>query len=390
MELCLVLAVCLVTGVISFLLPKEYAATASVLPPVEAGGGRALLGALAAQPGAGAILGDLLHGPTGTKDIFLEILSSRTMQDAVIQKFNLVKVYNLETSRTPMQSAREKLARMTSIRISKRGVISVTVWAYEPKMAADMANFHLEQLDRLNTLINITDAGRSRLFLEGRVAEAQRALREVENRLKEYQGRSKAVVMEAQTRAVVEAAAKLEGQIAAAEVRLKALQTYTAQQHPDAVRLKESIEEMRRQLKRMEYGRNSSNSTAGAGGAAGDFSISLGSVPSTALEMVRLIRETKIQETVFTLLTQQLEQAKIAEAKDTPTVKILDPAVVPEWKSGPKVLENMAIAGLLSLVSGIPLVLLLETRERRRTGETASRPAGWESGKLGVAETSET
>ena len=380
----LVLAVCLVTGVVSLRMPKEYEATASVLPPSDASGGSPFR-SLAAQAGAGTILGGALLSATSTRDIFVGILKSRTMQDDIIKRYDLVKVYGFEGSKTPMGSSRANLARMTDVRVSKEGVISVTAWAYDPKMAADIANVYVENLDRMNTSINVTDAGRSRLFLEGRVAEAQKALKDSEVRLREYQSQSKAVVMQEQTKAAVESAARLEGQILAAEVQLKTLQTYATQRHPDIIKLQESIGEMRSQLKRMEYGRVTGNPKLVPGGAAGDFSVALGSVPSTGLDLARLIREAKIQETIFTLLTEQLEQTKIAEAKDTSTVRILDRAVVPEWKSRPKVAQNTVTAGLFSIFVGVSLALLLDSVERRR-GEAAGsgqRAGGGEANTLG-------
>jgi tyrosine-protein kinase Etk/Wzc len=88
--------------------------------------------------------------------------------------------------------------------------------------------------------------------------------------------------------------------------------------------------------------------------------MALGSIPTTGTQLARLIREAKIQETIFTLLTQQLEQAKIAEAKDTPTVRILDRAVPPEWKSRPSVLRNTIVAGILCLVGGVILAIVIE------------------------------
>jgi uncharacterized protein involved in exopolysaccharide biosynthesis len=252
-------------------------------------------------------------------------------------------------------------------------------------MAADIANFYVENLDRLNTTINTTDAGRSRLFLEGQVAEARKALQGAEERLKDYQSRSKAVVLEGQTKAAIEGAAMLEGQILAAEVQLKTLETYATSRNPDVIRLKESIGEMRNQLRRMEYGKGAAGRQRPAGekeggatrmlvdahevpmqgGATGDFSVALGSLPSTGLELVRLTRDAKIQETIFSLLTEQLEQAKIAEAKDTPVVKILDRAVPPEWKSYPKVLRNTVISGFLAILVGLGLAFLLEEMGRR-------------------------
>ncbi len=388
---------CLITGTYSLLSPKVFEATASVLPPQESGGGRGLLSSLAGQSGAGPGVAALLPGVATSKDVFLGILKSRTMQDDIIRKFELVKRFKLEASKTPMQSSRGRVAGMTTVKVGKEGVISVTVRAGDPGLAADIANFYVENLDRLNTSINTTDAGRSRLFLHGQVAEARKALQGAEERLKDYQSRSKAVVLEGQTKAAIEGAAMLEGQILAAEVQLKTLETYATSRNPDVIRLQESIGEMRNQLRRMEYGKGAAGRRTAAGerergasgvladgheaslhgGAAGDFSVALGSIPSTGLELVRLMRDAKIQETIFSLLTEQLEQAKIAEARDTPMVKLLDRALPPEWKSYPKVLQNTVIGGLLSIFVGLMLAFLLEDMERRgvtmRTVQAALR-----------------
>jgi tyrosine-protein kinase Etk/Wzc len=380
----------LFAGVYSLLLPKEYDATASVLPPPDPRGGRTFE-ALIGPVGQASGLAGLLQS-TGNKDVFVGILKSRTMQDDAIRRFDLVKAYELERSKAPLRDARAKLEKMTTVRVSREGVISVTATTYDPKMAADIANFYVENLDRMNTSINVTEAGRSRLFLESRVAEARMALREGEDRLKAYQSQTKAVVMEGQAKAAIEGAAKLEGQILAAEVQLKTLETYSTPRNPDVIKLRESVEEMRRQLKRMEYGRGpagsgqraagsrqgtdvkgqtsevrgqGSESSASEGeGGGGDFAMPLGSIPTTGTQLARLIREAKIQETIFTLLTQQLEQAKIAEAKDTPTVRILDRAVPPEWKSRPSVLRNTIVAGILSLLGGVILAIVIEGMRR--------------------------
>jgi capsule polysaccharide export protein KpsE/RkpR len=208
--------------------------------------------------------------------------------------------------------------------------------------------------------------------------------------------------MEGQTKAAIEGMARLEGQIQAAEVQLKTLETFATQRNPDVIRLQESIEEMRRQLRRMGYGsgerrtEDREKKTAGRrqqadssvetrvpapesrpeGGGGGDFAMSLGMIPGTGLEMARLVREAKMQETIFTLLMQQLEQAKIAEAKDTPTVRILDRAVPAEGKARPLIGQNVAIAGILSLFFGVGLAFVLENvRKGRMTPEGVRREA---------------
>jgi tyrosine-protein kinase Etk/Wzc len=377
LEIGIFLAGCLIAVTYSLHLPNIYEATASVLPPQESGGGRALLSSIATQPGMDAITSAFMPNLSGSKDTFVGILKSRTMLDDVIKKFDLVKVYGVDGSKAPMRNARAMLEDATDIRISREGVISITASTHDPKVAADVANFFVDNLDRLNTTINVTEAGRSRLFLEGRVIEAQKALHAAEDRLKVYQSQSKAVVMEGQTKAAIEGAARLEGQILAAEVQMKTLETYSTPRNPDVIKLKEGIEEMRRQLKRMEYGRETGgkgkekttdgNEMATDGGNRGaDFAVALGSIPATVIELARLIRDAKMQETIFTLLTQQLEQAKIAAARDTSTVRILDRALPPEWKSRPSIARNTVMGGVFSLFVGIVLAFVLEGMERAR------------------------
>jgi uncharacterized protein involved in exopolysaccharide biosynthesis len=224
--------VCLTTGIVTLFLPREYEATASILEPPEGKGGRALEAFLgqSASP-----LGLLLQGAGGGKARFLGILKSRTMQDDLIRQYELVKVYGVENSYAPMRDARLQLERMTEIRASREGVISIKVWAYDAKTAADIANSYVENLDRRNTAMNVSEGGQNRRFLEGRVSEVTKALRDAEDKLRAYQAASKAVVMEGQAKAAIEAAATLEGQIVAAQVQLKTIETFATQSNPDVI-----------------------------------------------------------------------------------------------------------------------------------------------------------
>ena len=129
---------------------------------------------------------------------------------------------------------------------------------------------------------------------------------------------------------MIEAAAILQGQITAQEVQLQVMGTYLSPDNPDVARVRSSIEELRKQLYIMESGKG------GKGMLPGDrLHPAMITVPELALQFARLFRQVKVQETLFTLLTSQHEQAKIAEARDTPTVQVLDPAVPADKRSSP-------------------------------------------------------
>ena len=183
------------------------------------------------------------------------------------------------------------------------------------------------------------------------------------------QEKNKAIVLSEQSKAAIEAAALARGQIAAAEVQLQAMRSFATENDPQVVQLKRQIEEMRRQLGQMEYGKGLEVMTPIGNGEQDrpEFHVPFAKVPALGMELIRLMRDVKIQETVYQLLTAQYEQAKIAEAKDMPTVQLLDRAVPAQRKSKPITTLNMAIAAVLSLFIGVVLAFFLEHLERIRT-----------------------
>lgn len=357
----LCLSAVLIALVISLLMPNIYESTATLLPQIDSkeGGG---LGALLAASGAGAAaqsLGISLPGtPTTPMDLFAAMLKSRIMADDVIKQFNLKELYGTDT----IQDARKELEDNTRIAVSKEKVIKITVEARNPQLAADMASFYVSNLDRLNRTLNVSKAGQNRAFIERRLAETQGNLVKAEETLKDFQTRNKTVAVEAQSKAMIEAAAMIQGQITAQEVQLQVMSSYLSPDNPELSRVRSGIDELKKQLYLLESGKG------GKGMLPGDrLHPAMVTVPGLALEYGRLLRELKVQETLYTLLTSQYEQAKLAEARDTPTVQVLDPAIPAEKKSKPRIGLNMMIAGLLALFLGIFLAFFLEYLDRLRT-----------------------
>jgi len=347
----LIVGICMCSAgaafMISLLLPKIYESTATVLPQLEsneAGSMAALLSATGAG-GAAQSLGISLPGaPATPTDIFIAILKSRTMADAAVKQFNLMDVYQ---SRTP-EDARRDLQAATQISLTKEKVIKVTVEATSPQLAADLANFYVNNLDRLNRTLTISKATHNRRFIEQRLNETQVSLVKAEEDLRDFQTKNKTVAVEAQSKAMIEAAAHVQAQIAAHEVQLEAMSSYLSPDNPQLVPIRTTLQELRKQLYMMESGKG------GKGMLPGDrLHPAMITVPALALDYGRLMRELKVQETLYTLLTSQYEQAKLAEARDTPTVQVLDSAVPPERKIRPVIRKNVLISGLLSLLFSV-------------------------------------
>jgi uncharacterized protein involved in exopolysaccharide biosynthesis len=353
------------TGVYTyFFMPKIYESTASILAPRESGATNTNLAAALAASGAGQTLGNLLPGGGTSRDSFVAILKSRTMAQDLVDRFKLKDHYQTDSE----ELAVKKLQGATNVSVSKEGVISVKFEDTDPKLAAEVANNYTTTLDRMFAKLGTTQAGRQRAFIAERLEKTEKALHQAEDALKRFQENNKAVVIQEQSKRAVEAAALVKGQIAAAEVQLEVMRGFATETNPQVVQQKRQIEEMKRQLAQMQYsqGLDLPPDSPNPGQPRREFYVPFTKVPEVERDLVRLLRDVKVQETVFTLLTQQFEQAKIAEARDTPMVQVLDRAVPAERKSKPSTTANAAVAGILSLLVGTVLAFFLEYLEGLR------------------------
>jgi uncharacterized protein involved in exopolysaccharide biosynthesis len=348
------------TLVVSFLLPKIYESTATLLPQLESNNGVGLgaLFASGAASSAAQSLGISLPGsPATPTDVFTAMLKSRIMADDIIRRFDLMEHYETKT----MHDARGSLEGATRIVVTKEKVIKVAVEDRDPQLASDIANFYVSNLDRLNQTLSVSKARENRKFIEQRVAETQTALVKVEDALKEFQTQNRTVAIEAQSKAMIEANAMIQAQIMAQEVQLQVMGSYLSSNNPEIARVQSSISELRKQLQIMETGKSGKERLPGD-----RLRPAITSVPTLALEYGRLARDLKVQETLYALLISQYEQAKLTEARDTPTVQVLDPAIPAERKSRPKILLNVLIAGILSLFVGLFWAFVRGAMDRRK------------------------
>ena len=362
------------TGLYSyFMLPKIFESTATILAPKEPAGATSNLAGLLGSSGVGQFFSGLGAGGGLNKDAFIAILKSRTMAQELVERFTLKQYYNSKYTDQAIQSLRGA----TDISLSKEGAISIRVEDRDPKLAADIANAYVTNLDRLFAKLGTTDASRQRAFIADRLEKTEKALRQGEEAMRRFQENNKAIVMQEQAKGAIEEAAKVKGQIVAAEAQLEFVRTFSAESNPQVLAQKRQIEELKRQLAQMQYGLGMElpSETRNPGQPRKEFHVPFTKVPELGMEYVRLVREVKIQETVFNLLTAQFEQAKINEARDMPTVQLLDKAVPAERKSRPRTRLNMTIAGALSLFVGIFLAFFLEYVERMRKQEAGAKTA---------------
>jgi uncharacterized protein involved in exopolysaccharide biosynthesis len=350
-----------ISTVIAFLIPKRYESTTRLMPPdSQSTAGIAMMAALAGAgggPGTGsglsALAGDLL-GTKSSGALFVDILSGRTVQDGIINRFDLRKVYWDKY----WEDARKELAKHTEISEDRKsGVITITVTDRDPRRAQQMARAYVEELDRLVAQVSTSSARRERVFIEQRLTTVKHDLDAASRQFSEYASKNTAIDITAQGKAMLEAAARLEGERIAAQSELEGLEQIYSGNNVRVRALRARIDELQRQLDK--FAGPDSNTEAMDPNSQPQFP-TIRQLPLLGVRWADLYRETKIQEKVYELLTQQYELAKIQEAKEIPVVKVLDAAVVPEKKSFPQRRVIMVLGMLLAM--GAMAVCIL-TRE---------------------------
>lgn len=356
----------LASTLVAFMIPKSYTSTTQLMPPdPQSTSGMAMMAAMAAKAGGGlaGAAGDLL-GLKSSGALFVGVLRSQTSQDRLIKQFDLRKVYGTRL----VIDARMKLDENTSISEDRKsGIITISVTDHSPQRAAALAGAYVDQLNSLVSELSTSSARRERVFLEERLKVGKIDLDDASNQLAQFSSKNNTLDIQQEGKAILDAAGILAGEMIAAQSQLEGLRQIYTESNPRVRSLNARVGELRKQLEKL-----GGTPTNAANGAASSTSqppdppaVRAGGLPFPTIRSLPLLgakyadyyRRAKIQETVYELLTEQYELAKVQEAKETPSVKILDPASVPEKKSFPPRLVIMVLGTFFAF--GFSLVWVL-------------------------------
>jgi uncharacterized protein involved in exopolysaccharide biosynthesis len=352
---------------LALLIPARYESTLQLMPPDSpASGGMAMLAALA-RTGGGmeSMAGDML-GLKNTGSLFIGVLRSRTVEDRIIERFQLKKIYRVRLD----EDARRALALNTGISEDRKdGIITVTVTDHDRGRARAMATAYVEELNRLLSEVSTSAAHRERVFLGDRLTGVKQELDQAARELGEFSSQNATLDVRDQGRAMVEAAASLQGALIAAESERRSLEAIYTPRNGRVRAAEAQAAELRKQLAKL------GGKAAGSepGDAAGSDSIypSLRTFPLLGVKYEDLYRRAKVEEAVFEALTQEYEMARVEEAKETPTVKLLDDASLPERRSFPPRLLITLLCGAAASLCAVAWVVVKERWET--TDETDPR-----------------
>jgi tyrosine-protein kinase Etk/Wzc len=359
-----VLGAAVLATVVSFLLPVRYEAKIVVLPPQQNSSmGSALLGQLGNLGSLGS-LASLASGGLGIKnpaDMYVSFLTGRTVEDAVIQRFNLMAEYHEKR----MSDARKEFeSRATVLAGPKDGLIRISVEDRDPKRAAELANGYVDELRKLSASLAITEAARRRLFFEQQLQEAKDNLAGAEEAMKKTQQSTGVLQIDSQARALIESAAVLRAQVVAKQVQIQSMRSFAAEDNPRLLLAKQELGALQTQLERVAGSQHDTGS---------DINLSKGRVTESGMEYLNRFRDLKYHETVFELLAKEFEMAKLDEAREGSIIQVVDAAVPPDKKSFPPRVLIVVLMTLIGFFTACGWCIVSEGLRRRMKQDPSVR-----------------
>jgi capsule polysaccharide export protein KpsE/RkpR len=262
------------------------------------------------------------------------MLKSRTIYDRIIDRFALMELYGEEYRKDAM----EKLDESVDVKSGNDEILVVSVEDKDPQRASDMANAFIDELKALTHNLAVTEASKRRLFLEELLKQTKQDLTVAEDSMRSFQEKTGVVKIEEQAESVIGSITQMRAQVAAKEVELKVMRTYTTPRNPDLQMAEEQLKGMKEQIAKLEAKSASSP----------DSLVPAGRIPAIGTDYMRNLRDMKYYETLYELIAKQYEMARMDEARDATIIQVLDRAVPPDKETSPRkaVIVACGISGL--------------------------------------------
>lgn len=346
----LILIATLLTTVVALIInirePDFYTADAKFLPPQSMSSTSAILGldglGLAMSGGAGR-----------TGDIYVAMLKSRTMQERINNRFSRRGEYSSKSSATTEGEINAKM----SVNVGKDGIYVIEVIDIDPKRAAMLADGYIEELKLLNDTVTASESFQKAKFLEAQVLRAKETLLAAQAKLNTIQVKDKSMQLQGYADQALEGyvlksiseISQLKMQVKSKEIQLSVLSASTTSQNPEYIRLQQEIGALKQQI-----------------GISENNAVSAGRLSESQLDYVKRFRELKYSEAIYNQLVGQREMSKAVDTEAGSTIRIIDAAVVPKYKSGPYRIRNVMIASLCGVLLAMVLSFIIEAYNRAK------------------------
>jgi uncharacterized protein involved in exopolysaccharide biosynthesis len=338
-------AAAVVSGLVCLALPDVYKATTKILPPQQAQSGAA---ALLSQLGGVAASAASAAGLKSPNDVYLGMLKSRTISDKLIRQYDLQKVYKAST----LEKTRKILEENTVIATTKEGLINIDVEDRSQVLVAKLANSYVNELIELTKKLAVTEAGQRRMFYERQLEGAKDNLANAEMKLRGSLDAHGVVSVDADSRAILESAAKIRAQISAKEIQLNAMRAFVTSDNQAFKQAQEELRSLKDEAYRLGNGQGENESSSRVDNKA------------DGLQNIKLLRDVKYYQMLYELLAKQYEIARLDESKDSSLIQVLDVAQEPEQKAKPKRVLIVLMTSIFGLLFGIGTAFFLNAKRK--------------------------
>lgn len=336
---------------LSLILPKWYRATVVLLPPEKTES----LSELAVSMGLKSLAlggsGFSLPVMASQSDLLASIAESRTVAERVVDSLNLVEEFKAGSR----DKALKALMKSVAVHVTAEGLIEISFTSKNQDLVAPVANAMATELDFINQMHKTQKARDLKTFVMAELDKNDSALAVAEGNLKDFQRTHNAISLDDQTSASINTAAELYTQLTIDQINLKVLEKSHSATHPDVISLKEKIAAIEKKLNQIQNGITDPEDSISS-----LLSIPFTELPELTLGYLKLVRDLKKEEALHEVLISQYEQAKIMEAKDTPTISVLDWAVRPIHKFKPKRAMVVIVGFMLSLVFSLIYAVVID------------------------------
>jgi uncharacterized protein involved in exopolysaccharide biosynthesis len=347
--LIITLAAVVITAVISLIMPDIYMAKTRILRPQQKSS--AVVSQLLSQFGGTAGTAASLFGLNSPNALYIALLTSRPVMEALVERFGLVKLYGAAT----VVAASAQLSSNVKVRSSSwSGIISISVYDRDPQLAADMANALVKQLKNLTKKLAITEAAQRRVFFGERLKATRGKLIKAEKDMADFKAKSGVLALDAQAKSVISTISSMRAKIAEKEVQVRVMKTYSTPNNPDLQKLEATLLGLKVELKKLEPGE----------GKGYDYLMSTGGMPEVSIEYIRKLRKLNFTEELYNLFLKQYEAARLDEGRDAVMIQVLEKAIPPEKRIKPKRRRMVMIAALAGFLFSVLLCFLLEHIEK--------------------------
>jgi len=370
--------IALAIGVWSFFLPRAYQATAVIFPQTKESGSlsQSLASTYLEQFG----MSGLLSSASTPSAVFQAVLKSNELALDVLNRYDYFSIMGIKKG-AEKSTAKSFAGQLSVSSSTKDNTITISIQSPDPVFAADMANSYVKALDRYNQTNSFTSARYLREYIERRMITADKELDIAQQELRDFQEKNRAVSISDQAKETLEVLGNMEAQRVSIEVQKAAKEKFYKGPHMEIEQLEAQMEALQKNIDRLTYSDETSVPVEIEKGRV-EFYIPLSRIPALNFEESKLLLKVSAKTGVVTMLTTQLEQARLEEAKDIPTINTLEWAAPPERPVKPRIKMNIILGFIVALFLGIFIIFFMEFMERMdQDPETAPK---WLEMKKGI------